>query len=205
MITRKQLSIFEVFVKKPFNEHTRNDIKRAAREKSNNALALALKQLKKESVITEKKVGRSGVFTLNLDNELTFYYLALCNEKRINSLVKKSLTNLKKELTELTPFYSIVIFGSYATGEEKKESDLDTAVFIESNNKKRAEALINNVKLKSPINMDVHVITKDEMIEMLTNKEENLGKQIARKHLAAHNHVIFYDLIKDGFNNGFRA
>ena len=67
MITRKQLSIFEVFVKKPFNEHTRNDIKRAAREKSNNALALALKQLKKERILGTSKVTQLSREKANQD------------------------------------------------------------------------------------------------------------------------------------------
>ena len=35
---------------------------------------------------------------------------------------------------------------------------------------------------------------------MLNDDEENLGKQIARKHLAVHNHQIFYDLIKEFYN-----
>jgi hypothetical protein len=43
------------------------------------------------------------------------------------------------------------------------------------------------------------------MIEMLTNDEENLGKQIARKHLAVHNHQIFYDIVKEGVKRGFHA
>jgi hypothetical protein len=42
------------------------------------------------------------------------------------------------------------------------------------------------------------------MIEMLLNDEENLGKQIARKHMNVYNHQIFYDILKEGIKNGFR-
>ena len=205
MITEKQLKIFEVFAKKPFAEYTRKEVKKESKEKSNNALALVINLLKKEDVLIEKKVGKSGLLTLNLENEITFYYLALCNNNRIARNVKLALESLKKEISEETPFYSITIFGSYAVGEQRKDSDLDVAVFIDNENiRKLIEALANSAKLKSTLEMDIHVIPRSEMIEMLTNKEENLGKQIARKHLAAYNHRIFYEIIKEGIKHGFR-
>lgn len=206
MITVKQLKILEVFAKNPFAEYTRKEVKKESREKSNNALALAINRLKKEEVLVERKIGKSGVLTLNLANDLTFYYIALCNYGRIPDRAKIALESLKKEISEDTHFFSIAVFGSYATGEQKKGSDLDIAVFVESEEgRKRIEAAANNAKLKSILEMDVHVIPKAEMLEMLANDEENMGKQIARKHLAVHNHRIFYDLIMEGMKHGFRA
>jgi len=205
MITKKQLKIFEVFAKKPFAEFTRTEIKKDSKEKSNNALSLVISLLKEEKVVIEKKVGKSGLLKLNLDNDLTFYYLALCNYFRTSSLIQNSLETLKKEVTENTQFYSIVIFGSYAAGEQKKDSDLDIAIFIENETlKKQIEASANSAKLKSALEMDIHIIPRTEMIEMLTNNEENLGKQIAKKHLAVYNHRVFYELLKAGIRHGFR-
>jgi len=205
MITEKQLKIFDVFAKKPFAQYTRKEIKEESKEKSNNALALIINLLKKENVLIEQKIGKSGLLTLNLDNDLTFYYIALRNNKKINHPIKLALENIKKEIAEDTFFYSIVIFGSYAIDKQKKDSDLDVAIFIENEEKrKQIEASINSVKLKNAFEMDIHVISKSEMLEMLTNKEENLGKQIARKHLAVYNHIIFYEIIKEGMRHGFR-
>ncbi len=206
MLTGKQLKIFEVFAKKPFVEYSRKEIKKESKEKSNNTLALVINLLKKEEVLIEQKVGKSGLLTLNLNNDLTFYYIALSNNKRINHLVKLALEKLKKEITEITPFYSIIIFGSYAIAEQKKNSDLDVAIFIENEEKrKQIEASINSAKLRSILEIDFHVIAKKEMLEMLENKEENLGKQIARKHLAIYNHRIFYEIIKEAMDHGFRV
>ena len=206
MITEKQLKIFEVFAKNPFAEYTRKVIKEELKEKSNNTLALTINTLKKEEVLIEKKIGKSCILTVNLDNDLTFYYIALCNNKRISHLAKLSLETLKKEIIEETAFCSITIFGSYAASEQKKNSDLDIAIFIESKDKrKKIEALANSAKLKSVLELDVHIIPKAEMLEMLSEKEENLGKQIARKHLAVYNHRIFYEIIKEGMKHGFRA
>src|SRR3989338_9133478 len=100
MLTEKQLNIFEVFAKSPFAEFTRKEIKDAANQNSNNALALAINKLKKEEVVIEKTIGRSGILTLNQENDLTFHYIALCNMRRISTQVKHSLEILRKEISE---------------------------------------------------------------------------------------------------------
>jgi predicted nucleotidyltransferase len=205
MISEKQLKIFEIFAKKPFAEYTRKEVKAKSKEKSNNALALAINLLKKEEVLIEKKIGRSGLLNLNLENDATYYYIAISNNNRISNNIRPALEELKKEISEETPFYSIAIFGSYAVGEQKKDSDLDIAILIDNENiRKKIVALTNSAKLKSTLEMDIHVIPRSEMIEMLMNKEENLGKQIARKHLTIYNHRIFYEIIKEGITHGFR-
>lgn len=205
MLTKSQFKIFEVFTKRPFEEHTRNQIKKESKEKSNNFLSLAINLLKKEKVLEERIIGKSGILTLNLESDLTFDYLSLSSKRNISPLVESSLDILKKEILEKTPFFSLVIFGSYAVGKEKKGSDLDIAIFIEdTTDKKHIEAIGNSVKLKTLLDLDLHVIPKQEMLQMLKDKHENLGKQIARKHLAVYNARIYYEIIKEGMKNGFR-
>ena len=50
MLTQKQLKIFQIFAKQPFAKLERKQIKQQAKEKSNNALSLALKQFSKENL-----------------------------------------------------------------------------------------------------------------------------------------------------------
>ncbi len=205
MITKKQLKIFRVFAKNPFMDFTRKEIKKESGCNSNNALALAVNLLKKENVLIEQKVGNSGILRLNLNNEMSFYYIALCNYERTGCSARQAIDALREQINEETPFFSAVIFGSYAAGEQKKGSDLDIAVFIESSeNKKRIEACVNSARIRILADADVHVISRAEMLEMLAEKDENLGKQIAKKHLTAYNHRIFYEIIKEGFRHGFR-
>ena len=203
-MTKKQLKIFQVLAKQPFAEFTRKQIKQVSNEKSNNALAIAIKQFTKEGVIKERKVGRSSLISLNLENDIAYYYIALANLQRIDKITLQTTGIVKEEIQKYTPFYSLVIFGSFAVQEQKKSSDLDIAVFMEKKERrKQIEAAINSAAQKSLLPIDVHVITKDEFIEMLTNDEENLGKQIARKHLVINNHQLFYCLVKEGMKHGF--
>jgi predicted nucleotidyltransferase len=205
MLTEKQLNILKVFVEYPFKEQTRQKIKDLAREKSNNALSLAFSQFKKECLLIEKKVGKSSLYRLDLDNNLVLYYIALINENKLKKVIKNSIEHVKEQVKSITPFFSIVIFGSFAIGQEKKDSDLDIAIFIPNKNKlKDLKINLKDAKLKSILELDIHIITKNDMIEMLVNDEENLGKQIAKKHMVVHNHQLFYDILKEGVKNGFK-
>lgn len=202
MITQKQLKMFQVFAKQPFLKLERKQIKQLAKEKSTNALTLALNKFLEEGIIKSTKVGKSYLYSLNLDNELTYYYVALANFQKIDKNTKITVRIIKEELEKVTPFYSLVIFGSYAFQEQKKTSDLDIVIIIEDKIK-QVEIALNIAKQKSLVQIDAHIITKKEFIEMLTNEEENLGKQIARKHLVLNNHEIFYKIIKEGIKHGF--
>ncbi|MFW6282912.1 MAG: nucleotidyltransferase domain-containing protein [Minisyncoccales bacterium] len=205
MLTEKQIELFTVFVKYPFKKQTRQEIKNIASEKSNNALSLAFSQFKEENLLIEKKVGKSSLYSLNFENNLVYHYIALSNEKRLKKIVTNSINYIEKEVKKITPFFSIAIFGSYAIQEEKKKSDLDIAIFIEDKKKiKEIELNLRNAELYSIIKLDLHVITREDMVEMLSNYEENQGKQIARKHMAIYNHRLFYDLLNEGMKNGFK-
>ncbi len=205
MLTGKQLNIFKAFVMYPFKEYTRQNIKSIAQEKSNNALSLAFSQFKKEDLLIEKKVGKSSLYTLNLENDLVFYYIALINDLRLKKTVKTSINYVKEKTKKVTPFFSIIIFGSFAIHQEKKDSDLDICILIENKNiVKNLKIAIKDAELKSLINLDINIITKEDMIEMLINDEENLGKQIVKKHIVIYNHQLFYDILKEGIKNGFR-
>ncbi|MBU0907374.1 MAG: nucleotidyltransferase domain-containing protein [Nanoarchaeota archaeon] len=205
MLTEKQLKIFEPLTRNILKEYTIKEIKESCGEKSNNALALALKKFKEENLIKERRVGRSLLFTLNIDNELVFNYIQLINTKKIPKSAFRAIERIKEDVEKHTSFFTIVVFGSYAIGKQTKDSDLDVAVLIEEENKRKViESALKSSELKTPLQIHGHVISKDEFLEMLKVDEENLGKQIARKHLSIYNSHIFYSLLKRGIKNGFR-
>ncbi|MEK6892749.1 MAG: nucleotidyltransferase domain-containing protein [Nanoarchaeota archaeon] len=205
MLTQIQLKLFEPLTKNLLKEYTIKEIKESSGEKSNNAIALALKKFKDENIVKERRIGRSLLYALNTDNEVVFNYIQLINTQEIPKSALRAIERIKEEVEKYTPFFSIVIFGSYAIGKQTKNSDLDVAVFIEENSKrKEIESAIKSSEFKTPLDIHDHVISKDEFLEMLKIDEENLGKQIARKHLSIYNSQIFYSLLKRGIKNGFR-
>ena len=205
MLTESQLRIFEPLTKNMLKEYSIKEIKESCGEKSNNALSLALKKFKDENLIKERRVGRSLLYTLNIDNDLVFNYITLINTKKLPKPVLRAIERIKEDVEKHTSFFSIVVFGSYAIRKQTKNSDLDVAVFIEEENKRKIiESAIKSSELKTPLEIHGHVISKEEFLEMLKIDNENLGKQIARKHLSIYNSPIFYSLLKRGIKNGFR-
>jgi len=205
MLTKKQLRILNTFQKNEFKEITWKQVKELSKEKSSSVIQDAIKAFLTEELITEKKIGTSKLYTINHKNNKVYAYFETYNKENLSKQVLKSIKELEDSLDKHTPFYSIVIFGSYAIGEQKKDSDLDLTVFIEHEDKRKiVEAVFKSMETQSFIKIDGHVITKDEFLEMLKADYENLGKEIARKHLIIHNPVIFYSLIKEGVKHGFK-
>ena len=188
-----------------FKEYTFNEIKKYSKEKSNSLLQNALKAFIKDEIIKERKINNSKLYYLNHDNKKIYPYFDLITQENLPKQVKGAIDILEDELNKHTFFCSIVVFGSYASNEQKKNSDLDVAIFIEEESKRKIiEAVINSVKNKSLLSIDGHVITKNEFLEMLKAEKENLGKEIARKHLVISNPKIFYLMLNEAVKNGFK-
>ena len=205
MLTKKQLKILGIFQKNEFKEITWKQVKELSKEKSSSVIQDAIKAFLEEELITEKKIGTSKLYAVNHKNNKVYSYFETYNKENLSKQVLKSVKELEDSLDKHTFFYSIVIFGSYVIGEQKKDSDLDIAVFIEKEDKRKiVEAVFKSMETKSILNIHGHVITQDEFLEMLKVDYENLGKEIVKKHLIIHNPIIFYSLIKEGMKHGFK-
>jgi predicted nucleotidyltransferase len=207
MITKKQLKILSVFFENLFREYSFKEIKKLSKEKSNSIIQNSIKAFLSEELIIERKIGTSKLYLLNNKNEKIYSYFDIFTQENslIDKLLKKSINIIKEELSKYTYFYSLVVFGSYSKGEQKNNSDFDIAVFIENEDKRKViKSALNSAELKSIIKLDAHVITKDEFLEMLKVDYENLGKEIARKHLVIYNQRIFYSILREGINHGFK-
>jgi predicted nucleotidyltransferase len=203
LLTPKQIKIFKIFLRKPFKEFTYSEIKEFSKEKSNSIIQNAISKFLKDNLVIKKQIGNMFLYKINFENSTVFSYFDILIKEEFPHILNKTIETIIKEI-EIS-FISIVIFGSYATGEEKKSSDIDIAVFVSSKkDKKDCEIAFKSVELKIVHKVDFHVFTKNEMLEMLNDKFENLGKQIAKKHIAIHNPMVFYSILKEGINNGFK-
>ena len=204
MLTPKQIKIFEAFLRRPYKELTYKEIKDYSKENSNSIIQKAIIKFLTEDLVRKREVGNIILYTLNLGNSTVFSYFDILTKEKISNLVKNSLQIIRGEIFNIE-FVSVVIFGSYAEEKQKEKSDLDIAIFVNSvEDKKNCELSMKSAELKSILPLDAHVITKDEMLQMLKDKHENLGKQIAYKHFAIQNPMIFYSILAEGMNNGFK-
>jgi len=203
MLTKKQISILGKL--KIFEKYTFKEIKSLCKEKSNNAIQQAIKNFKKENLIKETKIGNIHRYSLDYNNKKIFKYLSLYFEEKVEKYEKKTkedIQSIRNILSKKEEFYSLLIFGSYATFEYKKDSDLDIAIII-NKDKQKFEIIKKEIMRKCISNLDIQIITKNEFLSMLKVNYENLGKQIAEKNLPIENINIFYELLIKGAKNGF--
>src|SRR3989344_1725865 len=205
MLTKKQLKIFNIFQENKFRWLSFKEVKLLSKEKSSSVIQDAIKSFLDEELITEKIVGNSKLYAINHNNNKVYTYFEIFNRENLPKQAIKSIKELEDSLDKHTLFYSIVVFGSYAINEQKKNSDLDIAVFIENEEKRKiVGAVFKSMEIKSLLKIHGEVLTKKEFLEMLKVDYENVGKEIARKHLIIHNPIIFYSAIKEAAKNGFK-
>lgn len=141
-----------------------------------------------------KKVGKSKVLGLNLPHPTLRSHLAVAaNEEKEEFLRKQPI--IKKIATELNSKDIVLLFGSYAKGEQTDISDIDILII----NKKGEKSLsFSKYELLFKKKINPLFITKSEFIKMLKDKEENLGKQALRDHIVLNNPEAFWELVIDG-------
>ena len=165
MLTENQLKIFAGFRENIFKKYTSKELKENTN--SNNAFSIAINKFKDENLIFEEKIGRSSIYSLNLNNPLIYIYLELINLNSLNKITSKTIKLLINNLNKNDLyFHSLVIFGSYARNEQEKDSDLDIAIIV---NKKSSQyqIIIEEIKLKSLIELDIHIIEEGDFKKFL--------------------------------------
>lgn len=205
-LTKKELLLLKPFLKEPVREFTLTEIKEISKNTSHHYVFEALKKFTQMQILTEKRKGNTNIYLLNPENKQNLHYLAF-----VESLIKEKkgdipYNNILKITEKLkSPFYILLIGGSYAEGKQKPASDLDLAVIIpNSETKKPYEIALKEGELMIP---EVHgyVFTQEEFYLMLVNKEFNYGKELVRKHIIFYGAEIYYKLLMEAMKHGFQG
>lgn len=173
-----ELGIIELLLKA--DSHIRG-IARKLNE-SHSTILRKLNNLKQENVLDSRKEGRNKIFFLK-NNIVSLNYVFQTESYKLAKLLRqyKQLSVTFEEILKKTNCKLIILFGSYAKGLAKKDSDID--VYIETKDRSIKEAVENihskiSVKIgpfdvKSPL---IKEIIKDHVI--IRGVEEFYGKQV---------------------------
>ena len=199
MLTKEQFNILSVFKKDIFASLTFKQIKQQSRQKSNNIVQIALKEFQKQNLVETKVTGDVKTFSLNLNNNLTLSYLNLINESESskNKIPKKVLDGIQNRIFRYTEFFILIIFGSYAKNEATQKSDLDIAMIVESEQtKKEIAPFLETIKRRETIQIDYHIFTRREFLEMLNEDSENVGKRIFKNNIVYYGYIPYCNIVK---------
>lgn len=148
----------------------------------------------KNKVITAKKMGQTTLCLINQKEFSSDIFKAelIRRENLLNNKNFYSLYNYFKEIKE--PFFILLLFGSYASGNQTKKSDIDLMLITENNS---IEKQIKNLISIIPLNIHLLNFTSKEFLSMLKTTEFNIGKEVFRNNIILFGIEDYYRLIQN--------
>jgi predicted nucleotidyltransferase len=160
--------------------------------------------LVKAGILKEEKVGNNVIYSV-ADNIFALNTLGFFAEHKAHDtshLPHKSIQKIAAKIR--SPFYSLLITGSYAKAKQKATSDVDLVILCES--KSSSAAILSQIKLESELAIpEIHlqIFTWEDFYIMLTNNEENFGKGVARNNLIITGGKPYYAVLLEAIKHGF--
>lgn len=207
-IINKEYSVGAVFLRQPWKALTFSEIQKLSGKKSKSYVYSSLEGLEKDGLIISERVGkRALVYKLKLDSPFAQNYWGFLKEYESKATLKfpmRIIENIRAKMP--TPFFVMLVTGSYARGKQNKKSDLDVVIICndDSDRKKINKELTHIAEMSIPP-VHLYVFTKDEFLEMLLNDKENYGKEIARNCLVFFGGAVYYSILEDAIKHGFRG
>ncbi len=146
---------------------------------SHSTILRKLNNLKKENVVDSKVEGRNKIFFLK-NNIITKNYIQKAELQKLSRLLRihPELSVLFEEILERVDDKLILLFGSYAKGLAKANSDIDIYIETKNRNTKRiVESIYSKINVKIGY-FDV---------------KSPLIKEIIKNHIIIRGIEVFYD------------
>jgi len=152
-------------------------------------VATYLNKLEQEHILKSKTQGKNKLYSLNLeDKEITKHFIIAVEHLRTIEFYKKNL--LVKEVSEkIQPYIEgiALIFGSYAKGIQKDDSDIDILIIGKCDENKIEE--ISNI-YKLDISLKIYPELKNDI----------LTKEARKNHIIIKNAEQYVEGILNGKN-----
>jgi len=150
-------------------------------------------KLEKRGVIITEKLGNTTLCSFNY----SFDPLVFQTEWERREEIKKNRTirSICRELQEVNnPFFTVLLFGSYAKGTQNKHSDIDLLIIVDN------EKMEGEIKLSLDIlPFDIHknIFTISEVRIMLRSKEFSVIEEVKKSNIILSGIENYYNLVKN--------
>lgn len=201
IITKNELKILNMFRKYLFLKTSIRNIMKKINSKSYQRVYEAVESLNARNILNLEKIGNTNLISLNMSRE-TFAILAFLDEQEGNKIPNYSKIIEIKEISD----YLILATGSYAKGNASKKSDLDLVIIVPNKeNVVNIQKLVENMTMLFIPKIHLYVFTKKDFIEMLKDKKVSYGKEIVKKNIILKNAQMYYELLKEAIENGYKG
>lgn len=158
------------------------------------AVYLEVQKLIKNSIIDAKTAGHTTLCSLmpkKFDSDI-FIAEYVRREELFKNKNFKVLCSYFQEIKE--PFFIFLLFGSYASGKTRRNSDIDIMLIVDN------EKLTNQIKNKTkliPLNIQLVTFTSEEFLSQLRTTEFNVGKEAFNNNIVLFGIENYYRLIQN--------
>ena len=200
-ITKNALKILKLFRKEIFLKISIREIMKKINSKSYQRVYEAVEDLAKKKVLISEKLGNTNLISLSFYRE-AILLLGFLDEKEATKLPNYSKIIDIREISD----FLIMVTGSYAKGNPNKKSDMDLVIIVpDKENIVSVQKLVENQTMLFVPPIHLYVFKKKDFIEMLKSKEENYGKEIVKNRVILKNAQMFYELVKEAIENGYKG
>jgi predicted nucleotidyltransferase len=148
-------------------------------DESHSTVLRKLNSLKKENVIDSRREGKNKIFFLK-DNLVSKTYIQQAELYKLTKLLRNNpeLSIIFEEILKKTDEKLTILFGSYAKGLAKKDSDID--IYIET----KSRSIKKNIEdVHSKVNVKIGTF----------DIKSPLIKEIIKNHIIIRGIEVFYD------------
>ncbi|MBS3123145.1 nucleotidyltransferase domain-containing protein [Candidatus Woesearchaeota archaeon] len=199
MLTKNDLRIMEFLIK---NQEKKFSIREISRQVKIDYKLVhnSIQRLEEKKLIDYLEFGKTGLWEINLRNNIDD--LVQVENIKAKKLLEKEIgirviiKDLKEKMNN--PYYTLIIFGSYAKSKQHQQSDLDLIIIVPNHESiKEAEIAINSVAKIIPLKLHGFTFTMDDFKRMLiANEELNVAKETLNNHIILHGAEAYYKLLE---------
>ena len=205
-LVKNEMLLLVPFVKEPWREFTLSEIKQITKNRSHHYVFDALKKFSSLGLLTEVRKGNTNTYSVDASNAANAGYFAFIESLTAKERDDIPVKNIRRIIEKIkSPFFSLLVGGSYAEKKQKPASDLDVAIIIPDGEPKiEYEIALKEGELMIP---ETHgfVFTREEFYLMLTNGGFNYGKELARKHVIIYGAEPYYRILFEAIRHGFKG
>jgi len=187
-ITENHLQILILFTKGYDKEYYVREVQKLLKISPRTA-QLILEDLEKKGVLLSKTRGKIKIYSLKKENEISRAYIILAEQYKLICFLNKKIEikHLLREIKKISPNTTLVIFGSYAKGTEKRGSDLDILAIINGDFDKQS---VKALEKMHTFKINIKTVKIDNF-----DKDDILIKEVWDNHIILQNSELFVDLI----------
>lgn len=206
ILPKEAYRILELLSRNLFRRYSIREIMIALKKKSYSGVFNIIARLHEAGIIKIEKIGHSSICSLDIRSPVAVAHLALLENIRFNSAKHMPHKNVQSIASKMkSPFFILMVTGSYASGKQTRKSDLDAVLIVdERSEKKEILSDLADIELMVPA-VHMHIFRRPEFLGMILAKGLNFGKEAAKNRLIAYGAEAYYRLIAEAIDNGYKG